>query len=97
MQRKELLEDMLKYSVYYKNASKGIGYTEEINRKLKQLSYIGSMVCMPFYLSFLTMQKKKYHRWSCLRSARCYRELLGTTYYVWLSCKCNGENICPLA
>ena len=59
MSRKELLEEMLKYSVYYKNASKGIGYTEAINRKLKQLSYIGSMVCMPFYLSFFDYAKEQ--------------------------------------
>ena len=51
--REELLNDMLKYSKFYNEASKGEGYTERINRKFKQLSNIGSMVCMPFYLSFL--------------------------------------------
>lgn len=51
--REELLSDMLKYSVFYHYASKGKGYSERINRKFWQLSNIGSMVCMPFYMSFL--------------------------------------------
>ena len=50
--RKELFEDMLKYSIFYRWALKAEGLSEKTNRKLRQLSYIGSMVCMPFYLSF---------------------------------------------
>lgn len=51
--REELLSDMLKYSAFYHCASMGKGYSERINRKFWQLSNIGSMVCMPFYMSFL--------------------------------------------
>lgn len=51
--RKELFEDMLKFSKYYRCLLKGEGYNERINRKFKQLSYIGSLVCMPFYMAFL--------------------------------------------
>lgn len=53
MNRKELLEDMLKYSNYYYQASKGKTKNKKIDRKFTQLSNIGSAVCMPFYMSFL--------------------------------------------
>jgi len=53
LDRKELLEDMLKYSKYYHQAVNGEGFSNEINRKFKQLASIGSFVCMPYYLSFL--------------------------------------------
>ena len=56
--RQELLEDMQRYSVFYRYASRGEGFSEAINRKLKQLSYIGSMVCMPFYMAFIDYAKK---------------------------------------
>ena len=40
-------------------ASKGEGYSEQTNRKFKQLSNLGSMVCMPFYLAFLDYAQEK--------------------------------------
>lgn len=51
--REELLIEMLKYAKYYKQATKGCTGDEKIDRKFKQLSNIGSSVCMPFYLQFL--------------------------------------------
>lgn len=51
--REELLIEMLKYAKYYKQSTKGCTGDEKIDRKFKQLSNIGSSVCMPFYLQFL--------------------------------------------
>ncbi len=51
--REEILQDMLKYSVYYRVVSKGETGIEKLDRKLRQLASIGSSVCMPFYMSFL--------------------------------------------
>lgn len=51
--RRELLEDMLKFARYYKEAGKGATMSERLNKKLKQLASIGSNVCMPFYMIFL--------------------------------------------
>lgn len=53
LSRKDLLEDMLKYAYYYKQASKGATGCSCIDKKLKQLASIGSNVCMPFYIQFL--------------------------------------------
>ena len=64
--REYLLNDMLKYSVFYRHASKGEGYSENVNRKFKQLSYIGSMVCMPFYMSFLDYAQENGQNEDCI-------------------------------
>lgn len=53
MPREELLKDMLKYSRYYRQASKGETGMARIDTKLHQLASIGSNVCMPFYMQFL--------------------------------------------
>ncbi len=50
--RGELMEDMLKFSKYYKEAAKGDTENFKINKKLRQLASIGSNVCMPFYMAF---------------------------------------------
>ncbi len=50
--RGELMEDMLKFSKYYKEAAKGDTENSKINKKLRQLASIGSNVCMPFYMAF---------------------------------------------
>lgn len=64
--REYLLNDMLKYSVFYRHASKGEGYSENVKRKFKQLSYIGSMVCMPFYMSFLDYAQENGQNEDCI-------------------------------
>ncbi len=57
--RKELLEDMLKYARYYRQALKGETASEKLNKKLKQLASLNSNVCMPFYMSFLDYAQEK--------------------------------------
>lgn len=51
--RNELLAEMLKYADYYYQASKGATKFDKVNKKLRQLSNLGSTVCMPFYIQFL--------------------------------------------
>lgn len=53
LSREELLADMLKFALYYKQASKGKTGDTSIDKKLRQLANIGSNVCMPFYMQFL--------------------------------------------
>lgn len=53
LDRGAVLEDMLRYAVYYRQASKGETPWPEVNRKLRQISNIGSSVCMPFFIQFL--------------------------------------------
>lgn len=61
-ERRDLLEDMLKYSYFYRKASGkdyNEGHSSSVDKKFKQLSYIGSMVCMPFYLAFLNYAQEQ--------------------------------------
>lgn len=51
--RKELLEDMLRFATFYMQASKGKTSSVRLNRKFKQISYTGSTVTMPFFMSLL--------------------------------------------
>jgi hypothetical protein len=50
--RRSLLEDMLKFAQYYRQIVKGETGNARIDRKLKQISYIGTTVHLPFLLSF---------------------------------------------
>lgn len=52
IERRTLLEDMLKYAKYYRQIVKGETGNVRIDRKLKQISYIGTTVHLPFLLSF---------------------------------------------
>ena len=52
LDRKSLLERMLKFAQYYRQITKGETNNARINRKLKQISYIGTAVHLPFLLSF---------------------------------------------
>lgn len=57
--REELLNDMLKFSKYYREAGKGQTASPMLNKKLKQLASIGSNVCMPFYMIFFDYAQQK--------------------------------------
>ena len=52
IERRTLLADMLKYAQYYRQIVKGETGNARIDRKLKQISYIGTTVHLPFLLSF---------------------------------------------
>lgn len=52
IERRTLLEDMLKHAQYYRQIVKGETGNARIDRKLKQISYIGTTVHLPFLLSF---------------------------------------------
>ncbi len=52
IERKTLLEKMLKYAQYYRQITKGETGNKRLDRKLKQISYIGTAVHLPFFLSF---------------------------------------------
>jgi uncharacterized protein with ParB-like and HNH nuclease domain len=52
IERRTLLEDMLKHAQFYRQILKGETGNERIDRKLKQISYIGTTVHLPFLLSF---------------------------------------------
>ena len=56
--REELLAEMLKYAEFYHQASKGDTPFDSVNRTLRQLSNLGSTVCMPFYIQFLDYAKE---------------------------------------
>lgn len=56
--REELLAEMLKYADFYHQASKGDTPFVSVNRTLRQLSNLGSTVCMPFYIQFLDYAKE---------------------------------------
>ena len=58
-ERKALLSEMLKYAELYRQATKGDTKYTSVNQKLKQLSYLGSTVCMPFYIQFLDYAEEK--------------------------------------
>ncbi len=58
MSREELLRDMLKFSHYYKQVDQACTGIAKIDKKLRQLSNIGSNVCMPFYLNFFDYSQK---------------------------------------
>ena len=47
-----LLEDMLKFAQYYRQIVKGETGNARIDRKLKQIAYIGTTVHLPYLLSF---------------------------------------------
>ena len=49
---------MLKYADFYHQASKGDTPFVSVNRTLRQLSNLGSTVCMPFYIQFLDYAKE---------------------------------------
>ncbi len=52
IERKELLERMLKFARYYRQITKGETGNKRIDRKLKQIAYIGTTVHLPFFMSF---------------------------------------------
>ena len=51
-ERKSLLEDMLKYANFYRQILKGETGNAHIDRKLKQIANIESLVHLPYILSF---------------------------------------------
>ena len=51
-ERKNLLEDMLKYAKFYRQILKGETGNTRIDRKLKQIANIESLVHLPYILSF---------------------------------------------
>lgn len=57
--REELLADMLKYATYYRKISYGETGSPKIDRKLRQLSNLGTSVHMPFLLSFFDYSKEQ--------------------------------------
>lgn len=59
MNRKDLLADMLKYAEYYRQIIKGETGDKKIDRKLKQISNIGTTVHLPFLLSFFDYANEK--------------------------------------
>ncbi len=56
--REELLQDMLKFSKYYKEVDKACTGIERIDKKLRQLASIGSNVGMSFYMNFFDYAKE---------------------------------------
>lgn len=52
IERKSLLEKMLKYAHFYRQIVKAETGNARIDRKLRQISYIGTTVHLPFFLSF---------------------------------------------
>ena len=52
IERKDLLEKMLKFARYYRQITKGETGVARHDRKLKQISYIGTTVHLPFFMSF---------------------------------------------
>ena len=52
LDRRDLLEKMLKFARYYRQITKGETGNKRIDRKLKQISYIGTTVHLPFLMSF---------------------------------------------
>lgn len=51
-ERKDLLEKMLKYARYYRQITKGETGNARLDRKLRQISYIGTTVHLPFFMAF---------------------------------------------
>ena len=58
--RRELLERMLKYARYYRQITKGETEIPRIDRKLKQIANIGSAVHLPYLLSFFDYANSQY-------------------------------------
>lgn len=56
---KDLLERMLKYARYYRQITKGETGKAHLDRKLKQISHIGTTVHLPFFLSFFDYANEK--------------------------------------
>ena len=56
--REDLLAEMLKYAELYRQATKADTKFSTVDQKLRQLSYLGSTVCMPFYIQFLDYAKE---------------------------------------
>lgn len=56
--REDLLAEMLKYAEFYRQSTKGDTKLPTVDQKLKQLGYLGSTVCMPFYIQFLDYAKE---------------------------------------
>ena len=50
---------MLKYAEFYRQLTKADTKLPSVDQKLKQLGYIGSTVCMPYYIQFLDYAKEK--------------------------------------
>ena len=50
--RRALLEKMLRYAHYYRQIIKGETGNSRIDRKLRQIAYIGTTVHLPFFLAF---------------------------------------------
>ncbi len=56
--REDLLAEMLKFAEFYRKVTKADTKLTSVDQKLKQLGYIGSTVCMPFYIQFLDYAKE---------------------------------------
>lgn len=56
--REVLLAEMLKYAEFYRQITKADTKLPTVDQKLRQLSYIGSVVCMPYYIQFLDYSKE---------------------------------------
>lgn len=52
IERRALLEEMLKYACYYRQITKGETGNKKIDKKLQQIANIGTFVHLPFLLSF---------------------------------------------
>lgn len=52
IERRSLLERMLKFARYYRQITKGETENPRLDRKLKQIANIGTTVHLPFFLSF---------------------------------------------
>lgn len=59
IERKALLEKMLKYARYYRQITKGETGNKMLDKKLKQISYIGTTVHLPFFMSFFDYANEK--------------------------------------
>lgn len=59
IERRMLLEKMLKFARYYRQLTKGETGNARLDRKLKQISYIGTTVHLPFFLSFFDYANEK--------------------------------------
>ncbi len=60
IERRELLEQMLKYARYYRQITKGETEIPIIDRKLKQIANIGTAVHLPYLLSFFDYAYNKH-------------------------------------
>ena len=58
LDRRTLLEKMLKYARYYRQITKGETGLKKLDRKLKQIANIGTTVHLPFLMSFFNYAKE---------------------------------------